>query len=63
VLTSSGARVLGAGSVIDRSGGRADLGVPRVALATLDVISYAPEECPLCKQGVPIEKPGSRPTA
>ena len=61
VLTSSGARVLGAGSVIDRSGGRADLGVPRVALATLDAISYAPEDCPLCKQGVPIEKPGSRP--
>jgi orotate phosphoribosyltransferase len=61
-LTSSGARVLGAGSVIDRSGGRADLGVPRVALATLDVIAYAPEDCPLCKQGVPIQKPGSRPT-
>ena len=61
VLTSSGARVLAAGSVIDRSGGRADLGVPRVALATLDAISYAPEDCPLCKQGVPLEKPGSRP--
>jgi orotate phosphoribosyltransferase len=63
VLTSSGARVLAAGSIIDRSGGRADLGVPRVALATLDAIAYAPEDCPLCKQGVPLEKPGSRPTA
>lgn len=61
VLTSSGAQVLAAGSVIDRSGGRVDLGVPRVALATLNAISYAPEDCPLCKQGVPLEKPGSRP--
>ena len=63
VLRSSGARVLAAASVIDRSGGRANLGVPRVALATLDVIAYEPEDCPLCKQGVPVEKPGSRPTA
>jgi orotate phosphoribosyltransferase len=63
VLRSSGARVLAAASVIDRSGGRADLGVPRIALATLDVIAYEPEDCPLCKQGVPVEKPGSRPAA
>ena len=61
VLTLGGVRVLGAGSIIDRSGGRVDLGVPRVALATLDVVAYPPDDCPLCKQGVPIEKPGSRP--
>jgi orotate phosphoribosyltransferase len=60
LLQDAGVRVLGAGSITDRSGGRADLGVPRVALATLDVVSYAPEECPLCKQGVPVVKPGSR---
>lgn len=63
LLRSSGARVLAAASVIDRSGGRANLGVPRIALATLDVIAHEPEDCPLCKQDVPIEKPGSRPTA
>ncbi len=62
LLTAAGARVLGAGSIIDRSGGRADLGVPRVALATLDVVAYSPEDCPLCKQGLPVVKPGSRPT-
>jgi orotate phosphoribosyltransferase len=62
LLTTAGARVLGAGSIIDRSGGRADLGVPRVALATLDVVAYSPEDCPLCKQGIPVVKPGSRPT-
>ncbi|MEQ1885842.1 MAG: orotate phosphoribosyltransferase [Bryobacteraceae bacterium] len=63
VLTASGARVLAAGSVIDRSGGRADVGVPRVALATLEAVTYPPDDCPLCKQGLPVVKPGSRPGA
>ena len=62
VLQAAGVNVLGAGSVIDRSGGRVDLGVPRVALATLDVVAYPPEDCPLCKQGLTVVKPGSRPT-
>jgi orotate phosphoribosyltransferase len=57
---AAGARVMGAGSVIDRSGGRVDVGVPRVALATLQVTAWPPEECPLCRQGVPVVKPGSR---
>ena len=56
-----GRRVVGAGSIIDRSGGSADLGVPRVALATLQVKSWDPEHCPLCQQGIPVSKPGSRP--
>jgi len=60
LLLASGVRVLGVGSIIDRSAGRVDLGVPRVALATLDAVSWTPEECPLCKQGLPVEKPGSR---
>jgi orotate phosphoribosyltransferase len=61
VLQALGARVLGAGSIIDRSGGKVELGVPRVALATLEVVSWDPADCPLCKSGVPVEKPGSRP--
>jgi orotate phosphoribosyltransferase len=61
VLAQAGAQVVAAGSIIDRSGGQADLGVPRVALLTLDVVTYLPEECPLCKQGIPAVKPGSRP--
>jgi orotate phosphoribosyltransferase len=63
LLQPAGVRVLGVGSIIDRSGGRVDLGVPRVALATLDAVSWTPEECPLCKQGLPVEKPGSRAAA
>ncbi len=62
LLQNSGVKVAGAGSIIDRSGGRVDLGVPRVALATLEVAAWTPEECPLCKQGLPVVKPGSRPT-
>ena len=62
LLRAAGVKVLGVGSVIDRSGGRVDLGVPRVALANLDAVAWTPEECPLCKQGLPVEKPGSRAT-
>jgi orotate phosphoribosyltransferase len=61
-LRQRGVRVLAAGSIIDRSGGKVDLGVPRVALETLTVVSHPPESCPLCAQGVPVVKPGSRPT-
>ena len=61
VLRAAGAEVLAAGSIIDRSGGRADLGLPRVALATLNVISWEPAQCPLCAQGLSVVKPGSRP--
>ncbi len=60
LLETAGVTVAAAGSIIDRSGGRAELGVPRVALATLEVAAWTPEECPLCKQCVPVVKPGSR---
>ena len=59
-LRAAGALVVGAASIIDRSGGRADVGVPRVALATLDVPALAPAACPQCAAGVPVVKPGSR---
>jgi orotate phosphoribosyltransferase len=62
VLRAAGGRVAAAGSVVDRSGGRADVGVPRVALATLQIAAHHIEECPLCARGIPLVKPGSRPT-
>lgn len=62
LLTAAGASVAAAGSIIDRSGGAADLGVPRVALVTLSVAAFPPEGCELCARGLPVEKPGSRPT-
>ena len=61
LLAAAGARVLAAGSIIDRSGGQAGVGVPRVALVTLKVVAHPPEDCPLCREGLPVTKPGSRP--
>ena len=60
VARQAGGRILGAGALIDRSGGRVDLGIPRVSLAVLDVPTYLPEDCPLCKAGSAAIKPGSR---
>ena len=62
-VTRSGGAVVGAGSLVDRSGGAVDVGSRRVALMTLDVPAYDPADCPLCRQGTPTVKPGSRNTA
>ena len=61
VLRAAGANVVAAGSIVDRSGGHADVGVPRVALVTMQVAAHYPEACPLCEKGIPVVKPGSRP--
>ena len=60
VVTQAGGVVLATGSLIDRSGGKANLGAPSAALAVLDIPVYTPEECPLCKSGSQAIKPGSR---
>ena len=52
--------VVGVGTLIDRSGGAAELGRPKAALVALKVQNYSPAECPLCKAGIPAVKPGSR---
>lgn len=45
--------------LVDRSGGKADFGdVPCTALLHMDVQTYKPEDCPLCKQGIPMTKRG-----
>jgi orotate phosphoribosyltransferase len=62
VVQQAGAAVLAAGSIIDRSGGDADVRVPRVALETMRPVTYNPAECPLCRNGTPVIKPGSRRT-
>src|SRR5208283_5337598 len=59
-VEEAGGKVVGAGALIDRSGGAADLGVPKAALATLTIQNYDPAECPLCQAGIPAVKPGSR---
>ena len=61
-LERAGANVIAAASIIDRSGGAADVGVPLSALASLKVLSVAPAACDACKLGEPVVKPGSRKT-
>ncbi|MBI5695669.1 MAG: orotate phosphoribosyltransferase [Nitrospirae bacterium] len=60
VVTEAGGVVVGAGSIIDRSGGTAELGVPYKSLVTLSIKSFQPKDCPLCQKGIPAVKPGSR---
>jgi len=60
VLQAQGAEVIGAASIIDRSGGKANVGIPRVALATLAVPALDPTSCPACARGEIAIKPGSR---
>ncbi len=60
VARAAGAEVVGAASVIDRSGGRLQLDVPYFSLAEIAVPAYDPEKCPLCLAGQPLVKPGSR---
>ena len=59
-LMAAGADVLGAASIIDRSAGAAEVGVPRTALASLKVASAEAAVCDACIAGEPVVKPGSR---
>ena len=60
VARAAGARVVGAGAIIDRGGGLQRLDVPFHALAELSLPTYEPASCPLCLAGQPVVKPGSR---
>ena len=59
VARAIGASVVGAASIVDRSGGQQGLDVPYHALVSLSLPTYEPESCPLCAQGLPVVKPGS----
>jgi len=60
VARAAGATVVAAAAIVDRSGDSADLGVPFRALLRISLPTYDPAVCPLCAQGVPVVKPGSR---
>ena len=63
VAAAAGGRVVGAASIVDRSGGVARFDVPFAALLDVSLPTYQPDACPLCAQGLPVVKPGSRPAA
>ncbi len=60
VVEEAGGRVVAAGALIDRSGGKIDFPVEAAALLDLPLASHEPEECPLCREGSAPVKPGSR---
>jgi orotate phosphoribosyltransferase len=60
VARAAGAIVVGAASLVDRSGGTAGLDVPFVSLVAADLPTWDPSACPLCARGIPVVKPGSR---
>jgi orotate phosphoribosyltransferase len=60
VVEEAGGRVVGAGALIDRSGGKIEFPVESQALLDLSIASYEPEDCPLCREGSAAVKPGSR---
>ncbi|HAY61485.1 MAG TPA: orotate phosphoribosyltransferase [Acidaminococcaceae bacterium] len=59
VVRAHGGNLVGVGLLVDRSGGKVDFGVRTEALLHLNVPTYKPEDCPLCKQGVALTKRGS----
>ena len=60
VVEEAGGRVVAVGALIDRSGGQIEFPVESNALVELQIESYEPEDCPLCRQGSVAAKPGSR---
>lgn len=61
LVRAAGGDIVGVGSIVDRTGGKIDFGVPFQAVISLNVESWEPEDCPLCKEGkLELVKPGSR---
>ena len=58
-VKSAGALVVGVAALVDRTGGRVNFGVPFRPLLTMDLKSYEPEECPMCRAGEPLVLPKS----
>ncbi len=59
-IKAAGGDVIAAACIVDRSGGKADVGVPLVALATLDVPAYEADKLPPDLAAIPVQDPGSR---
>ncbi len=60
IVKLNDALVAGIGFIVDRSNGKTDFGYPQFSTFKMEVISYSPEDCPMCKENIPVIKPGSR---
>ena len=60
IVKESGAEVAGVGFIVDRSNGKVNFNHPQFSVIKLNAVSFPPDECDLCKQGIELVKPGSR---
>jgi orotate phosphoribosyltransferase len=60
LVKNAGAVVVGVGYIVDRSNGKVNFHTEQFAVLKMDIVTYQPQSCPLCQQGIPIQKPGSR---
>ncbi len=60
IVKQQKATLAGVGYIVDRSNGKISFESKHFSVLQLDVVAYKPEECPLCQQGIPVTKPGSR---
>ncbi len=60
IVKEQGGEVAGVGFIVDRSNGKVNFGYPQKSTMKMEVVSYTPDECPLCKENIPLVKPGSR---
>ncbi|MFA5161823.1 MAG: orotate phosphoribosyltransferase [Elusimicrobiales bacterium] len=60
VVSARGGRLVAVAALVDRSGGKADFGVPLETALKVDIAAWQPQDCPLCAKNIPLVKPGSR---
>jgi len=60
IVKQHGGEVVGVGMIVDRSNGKVRFGVPQISTLQMEVVTYEPADCPLCKDGMLVVKPGSR---
>ena len=62
IVKNNNAKVAGVGFIVDRSKGKVNFGFPQFSTLQMEVVSYLPDECPLCREDIELVKPGSRKT-
>jgi len=60
IVKANSAEVVGVGFIVDRSNGKVNFGHPQFSTLKMEVVSYMPDECPLCREDIELVKPGSR---
>ena len=60
IVKSNNTKVVGVGFIVDRSNGKVNFNYPQFSTLKMDVVSYLPDECPLCREDIELVKPGSR---